>query len=78
MVGTVMSNTWKPKFLGGVDRPYAQTNGIADPKNMQRLARMVEEKKLKILIDSIWSFDDVLKVSGIVPIANLGLMNIGI
>lgn len=60
-----MSNSLKPRFLGGVNRPYAQTNGIASLKDMERLVRMVEEGKLKVLIDSIWSFDDVLQVSKI-------------
>jgi NADPH:quinone reductase-like Zn-dependent oxidoreductase len=65
MVRKIMSNTFKPKFLGGVNRPYAQQNGIANLEAMKRLARMVEEGKLKVLTDSIWSFDDVLLVGAV-------------
>lgn len=57
-----MSNLLWPIFLGGVDRSYVQVNGIANSKSMERLARMVEEGKLKVPIDSVWSFEDVLQV----------------
>ncbi|CZR56206.1 related to zinc-binding oxidoreductase [Phialocephala subalpina] len=62
-IGKLMSNMLWPRFLGGVDRSYAQVNGIANSKAMERLARMVDEWKLKVPIDSVWSFEDVLQAS---------------
>lgn len=60
-----ISNFFKPRFLGGVNRPYIQATGIANLRDMERLVHMIEEGKLKVLIDSIWTFDDVLRVSQI-------------
>lgn len=61
-IGMLMSNMLWPRFLGGVDRSYAPVNGIANSKSMERLARMIEDGKLQVPIDSIWSFGDVLQV----------------
>ncbi|KAF8855831.1 GroES-like protein [Acephala macrosclerotiorum] len=60
-IGMLMSNMLWQRFLGGVDRQYAQVNGIANSKSMERLARMIEDGKLKVPIDSVWNFEDVLQ-----------------
>jgi hypothetical protein len=61
-VGQMLSNMLWPRLLGGVNRPYVQAAGIANLLDMERLARMATEGKLKVPIDSCWDLEDVLKV----------------
>ncbi|KAE8443284.1 hypothetical protein EG329_002000 [Mollisiaceae sp. DMI_Dod_QoI] len=59
-VGQMISNAFWPRFLGGVNRPWGQVTGIANLKAMRRLVHMIDEDKLKVITDSVWSFQDVL------------------
>jgi NADPH:quinone reductase-like Zn-dependent oxidoreductase len=54
-----------PQFLGGTPRKYIfqQTNPTQD--RLRYLVRLVEEKKLKVIIDQVFEMEDALKVSSI-------------
>ncbi|KAK0113515.1 zinc ion binding [Cadophora gregata] len=60
-IGQMASNFLWPRFLGGPNRPYIQFAATATQDEMQRLAAMVREGKLKVPIDSCWDMEDVLK-----------------
>ncbi|KAH7327127.1 zinc alcohol dehydrogenase [Rhexocercosporidium sp. MPI-PUGE-AT-0058] len=60
-IGQMASNFLWPRVLGGTKRPYTQFAATASPKEMQRLADMAQNGKLKAPIDSCWEMDDVLK-----------------
>lgn len=63
-----LSNVLWPRFLGGVDRPYTFVSaGAANPGDLEKLAEMVKDGKLKVVIDSSWKFENALKVSLKIP-----------
>ena len=61
-VGQMIKNFLLPPILGGVARLYLQVTGIANLKDMGRLAEMAREGNLKVPIDSCWEMEDALKV----------------
>jgi hypothetical protein len=58
----MLFNSLWPSLLGGVNRPYTLVTGMANLKDMERLAVMVREKKLQVPIDSSWELSSALKV----------------
>ncbi|PVH71951.1 zinc-binding oxidoreductase [Cadophora sp. DSE1049] len=60
-IGQMASNFLWPQFLGGPNRPYVQFAATATQEEMQRLADMVQDGKLRVPIDSCWDMEDVLK-----------------
>jgi hypothetical protein len=62
-IGQTLSNTMWPRWLGGVNRPYFTAAGFANLLDMERLARMAKEGKLRVPIDLCWDFGDALKAS---------------
>ena len=61
VVGSMISNTLWPRWLGGVDRPYLSAMGFASLEGLERVSRLAEER-LKVPIDSVWDLEDALKV----------------
>ncbi len=51
-----------PTWLGGVPRRCVCVTGFVNLDELEKLKKMVEEKKLKVVIDSVWEMDDALKV----------------
>lgn len=65
MVGTLVTmakNLLLPVALGGVPRKYLQVASGIGPDGMKRLATLCEEG-MEVPVDSVWEFDDVLKVN---------------
>ncbi|KAH7379791.1 zinc alcohol dehydrogenase [Cadophora sp. MPI-SDFR-AT-0126] len=60
-IGQMASNFLWPRFLGGPNRPYVQFAATATREEMERLANMVRDGKLKVPIDSCWEMEDALK-----------------
>ncbi|CZT00213.1 related to zinc-binding oxidoreductase [Rhynchosporium agropyri] len=54
-------NLLRPRILGGVNRQYLQVAATVTLNEMQRLADMARDGKLRVPIDSVWEIDDVLK-----------------
>lgn len=61
-LGQMASNFSWPRFLGGPNRPYIQVAATSTLVEMQRLACLVQEGKLRVPIDSCWDLEDALKV----------------
>jgi NADPH:quinone reductase-like Zn-dependent oxidoreductase len=55
------SNTWWPTWLGGVPRRYIMFSTPISKDGTTHVARLVEEGKVRILIDSVWKMEDVVK-----------------
>lgn len=55
---------FRPVILGGVPRRHRFHNAFPDQEKLQRVARMAEEGKLKVLVDSVWKMEDGMKVCG--------------
>ena len=51
-----------PRILGGVPREYVRVTGIANLKDMEKLADLVECGKLRIVVDSCWGMEDANEV----------------
>jgi len=62
-VGQLLSNALWPAILGGVKRPYISIAAFAGRQQMEELAALVKEDKLKVPLDSVWEMEDALKVS---------------
>jgi Zinc-binding dehydrogenase len=58
----MLKNILWPRLLGGVQRDYVNVTGIANLATMENLGLLVEEGKLKVVVDSCWGMEDVLKV----------------
>ena len=56
-------NSNLPSFLGGVPRPYIMFSAPLNGENAEYLARLVDEGKLRVPVDSEYKFEDALKVS---------------
>lgn len=49
-------------WLGGTGRTWKATSMMAPrPEVMERLVALLDEGKIKVLIDSVWEFEDALK-----------------
>ncbi|KIJ43183.1 hypothetical protein M422DRAFT_170065 [Sphaerobolus stellatus SS14] len=56
-------NTWLPVFLGGIPRNYLMISTTPNGNKAARLGQLVEEGKLRVVVDEIVEFEDVLRVS---------------
>ena len=56
---------FRPVILGGVPRRHRMHNAFISQEKLQRVVRMAEEGKLKVLMDSVWKMEDVLKVRNV-------------
>ena len=54
---------FRPVMFGGVPRNHRMMNGGPDKETLLEAVRIVEEGKLKVVIDSVWEMEDMLKVS---------------
>ena len=61
-LGQMASNFLWPRLLGGPNRPYIQVATTSTLEEMQRLAYLVQEGKLRVPTDSCWDMEDALKV----------------
>ncbi|KAH6720691.1 oxidoreductase [Leptodontidium sp. MPI-SDFR-AT-0119] len=60
-LGQMASNFLWPRILGGTNRPYVQVSSFVNLKEIQRLADMARDGKLRVPIDSCWEMEDGLK-----------------
>ncbi|KAI0669841.1 NAD-P-binding protein [Trametes maxima] len=64
-IGNYLSFTWnvllKPSFLGGVKRKWKLVSVKPIAKDLKDFAKLVEEGKVRPLVDSVFSFEDTLK-----------------
>lgn len=58
----VLTNIFQPSFLGGVPRKFITFSAPLNGQNAEHLAKLAETGKLRVLIDSIFTFDDVQEV----------------
>lgn len=58
-----MLNIWLPQFLGGIPRRYSMISVMPNGEKAAYLARMVQEGQLKLVVDDVIPFEDVLEVS---------------
>jgi NADPH:quinone reductase-like Zn-dependent oxidoreductase len=58
-IAKTLKNLLWPSILGGIDRPYKVIAGVAQ---LEKLAALTKEGKLRVPIDSTWKFEDALKV----------------
>lgn len=56
-------NAWLPVYLGGVPRKYFMISTTPNGTKAARLGQMVQDGKLRVVVDDVIDFDDVLKVS---------------
>jgi reticulon-4-interacting protein 1, mitochondrial len=61
-VGLSMWNRFCPRIFGGVPRDYEFYSARVNVPSLERLRKMVQDGKLRQVIDSIWEFEDVPKV----------------
>ncbi|KAJ6454269.1 hypothetical protein C8R47DRAFT_1061185 [Mycena vitilis] len=54
-------NTYLPCILGGVPRRYAFISTTPNGEKAARLARMVEEGQLRVVVDEVFDFEEALK-----------------
>ena len=67
-----LSSTWRwaknatlPAALGGVPRKYVMFTAPLSGKNAEVLANYAEENRLRIVLDSEFALEDVLKVRSV-------------
>ena len=56
-----ISNTWWPTWLGGVPRCYVMFSTPPSKDDAVVLVKLVEEGKLKISVDSVFSMEDAIR-----------------
>lgn len=54
-------NTWWPTWLGGVPRRYIMFSTPLSKDDAVVLVKLVEEGKLKISVDSVFSMEDAIR-----------------
>ncbi|KAE9389806.1 NAD(P)-binding protein [Gymnopus androsaceus JB14] len=54
-------NTWRPVLLGGIPRRYSMISTTPDGVKAAQLARMTEEGQLRVIVDEVVEFEDVLR-----------------
>jgi NADPH:quinone reductase-like Zn-dependent oxidoreductase len=59
-LGNWFVNTWCPIWLGGVPRRYIMFSTPPTVDSATYTARLIEEGKIRILIDSVWDMEDVV------------------
>jgi len=57
----MLKNSWWPRALWGVPREYICVNAVANLDMMERLASLVDEGALKMVVDSRWDMTDAVK-----------------
>ena len=56
-------NVWWPAILpGGTPRRYVMFSTVPNPEIAKELARMASEKKVKVVIESVFDMEDALEV----------------
>lgn len=55
------ANTWCPTWLGGVPRRYIMFSTPPTKEAATIIVRLMEEGKVRILVDSVWEMEDLLK-----------------
>lgn len=55
-------NSNLPTILGGVPRKYIMFSASLSGENAEVLARLADEGKLRVIIDSVFALEDALKV----------------
>ncbi|MCJ1320391.1 zinc ion binding [Xylographa vitiligo] len=55
-----LKNVFLPTILGGIPRRYIMFSTIPDGEAAKQLAKLVEDDKLKVVIDSMYKMEDVL------------------
>ena len=58
----MVKNGLRLRALGGVPRDYVQVASVANSGAMEMLVKLVEEKKLRMVVDSCSNMEDALKV----------------
>jgi NADPH:quinone reductase-like Zn-dependent oxidoreductase len=59
-------NALLPHFFGGGTAPYIVASGFVTLEGMEKLAAMVDEGKLKVVVDSCWDMEDVVQAYGVI------------
>lgn len=59
----MLKNVFWPIWLGGVPRKYVRVTGLVTPERLQKLGDLVEQGKLKVIVDSCWEMQDAQQVS---------------
>jgi hypothetical protein len=62
VVVTMIKNIVFSLLPGDKQRRYLQVNAAVNPEGMEKLRSMVEQKTLRVPIDSCWEMNDALKV----------------
>jgi hypothetical protein len=62
-LSSMLRNSWMPGWMGGGKRKYIFVNIRTDLEKMEELKRLVEEGKIRVMVDSKWEGGEVLKVS---------------
>ncbi|QDS69229.1 hypothetical protein FKW77_001160 [Venturia effusa] len=57
----MMSKRLTPRFLGGGERPFTFLMCHNDPKDFAQIAKWVQEKRIKVVFDQIFEYEDVPK-----------------
>lgn len=57
----MLKNPLLPVWLGGVPRKYESVVGLVNEESMQELGRLVEDGKLRGVVDEVWEMEDVKK-----------------
>lgn len=55
------TNTWCPTWLGGVPRRYVMFSASLSKDTATYMARLVDEGKVRILIDTVWDMEDLVE-----------------
>ncbi|KAF8202597.1 hypothetical protein K438DRAFT_1757928 [Mycena galopus ATCC 62051] len=55
-------NTYLPRILGGIPRRYSMISTTPNGEKAGGLARMVEQGRLRVVVDEVFEFEDALKV----------------
>ncbi|PWY95991.1 NAD(P)-binding protein [Aspergillus sclerotioniger CBS 115572] len=56
----VLSNMYLPKWLGGIPRRYIMFSATPTSENAVYIARLVEESRLRIPVDSVFDMEDAV------------------
>ncbi len=65
---SMLKNNLLPRWLGGTDRDYILLDTVEDRANLEELRRLVEEEGLRVAVDEVLGFEDVLNVSALIGV----------
>jgi NADPH:quinone reductase-like Zn-dependent oxidoreductase len=54
-------NSWRPTWLGGIPRPYIMFSKTPNMAEVLTLVELVEQGKLKVILDSEFEMEDLIK-----------------